>query len=298
MNETTSALTPYRVYLKQAGSDAEEVFEAHAEDIPHAVKQARNAYPGCKVIWLGAHGSTWVLTQWQAEYVDMDDDGEWGFMIRFTPSEDGNHTYRAEEWRCGDIVDTHDAPSYTKAREWIIREHPGHCAIRYSLAALCDLWNELSDIPVTDDGHLEKGFLFFPVGADREDVWHWFESVNPAFLAGEAGSFIGENHPYKLTTDPDPKRSAFIAESVSDTPPVPCEFQKGDVVTVLNGMGVEIPGKRIVGFVREIDPNWRPESFVYLDWDCYWFPVSTDRLTLESRAEKPQGAIDIEMKSV
>jgi len=82
----------------------------------------------------------------------------------------------------------------------------------------------------------------------------------------------------------DPKRQAFIAETVSDTSPIPCEFDKGDVVTVLNGMGVEIKGVKILGFVREIDPGFRPEATVYLDWECYWFSVEVDRLTLEQKA--------------
>lgn len=80
----------------------------------------------------------------------------------------------------------------------------------------------------------------------------------------------------------DAKRDAFISERVSATSPIPCEFAQGDTVTVLNGMGVEIQGKKILGFVREIDPEWRPKAFIYLDWDCYWFPVEAERLTLEA----------------
>lgn len=81
----------------------------------------------------------------------------------------------------------------------------------------------------------------------------------------------------------DAKRKAFISEHVAATAPIPCEFVQGDTVTVLNGMGVEIQGKKILGFVREIDPEWRPKAFVYLDWDCYWFPVEVERLTLENQ---------------
>lgn len=80
---------------------------------------------------------------------------------------------------------------------------------------------------------------------------------------------------------PDLRFEAFISEQVSNTPPVPCDFAKGDVVTVINGMGVPIQGKVILGFVHEIDPSWRPEAIVYLDWDCYWFPVELDKLTKE-----------------
>lgn len=50
-------------------------------------------------------------------------------------------------------------------------------------------------------------------------------------------------------------------------------------------MGVEIHGKKILGFVREIDPEWRPNAIVYLDWDCFWFPVEVARLTLQIDSE-------------
>lgn len=39
------------------------------------------------------------------------------------------------------------------------------------------LWAELGNVPVTDDGELEEAFLHFPKGADREDVWQWFEET-------------------------------------------------------------------------------------------------------------------------
>lgn len=204
--ENAAPLMPFRVYLLEQGTEGfnETIFIAHAEDMAHAIEQARNAYPGCRVNWIASHGANWFLAQGQAEHVAMDEDGEWGFIIRFdVPEEvDGDcklddYSYRVEEWRGGDIVDTYDAPSYQAAREWISREHSGHCSNRYSLAALCDLWNDLSDTPVTDGGYLDQAFMFFPRGVNREEVWRWFESVNPDFKAGEAGGFIGEGHPYR-----------------------------------------------------------------------------------------------------
>lgn len=201
-----SNLQPFHVYLHEEGMDRfdETVFLADAEDMEHAIEQARNAYPGCRVNWLSSHGANWYLAQCHAEHVVMDDEGEWGFIIRLdVPEADDdeleldNYSYRVEEWRAGDIVDTFDAPSYQAAREWITREHPAHCQARYSLIALCDLWNELGDTPVTEGGYLDEGFMFFPRGIHREEVWHWFESVNPAFKVGEAGGWIGEDHPYR-----------------------------------------------------------------------------------------------------
>ena len=79
------------------------------------------------------------------------------------------------------------------------------------------------------------------------------------------------------------KREAFIKEHVSDVAPVPCDFVQGDKVKVINAYGIEISGFKVLGFVREIDPDWRPKAIVYLDWGCYWFPVEVERLTLESQ---------------
>ncbi|WP_207308927.1 hypothetical protein [Marinobacter salicampi] len=40
-----------------------------------------------------------------------------------------------------------------------------------------ELWAELGNVPVTQDGELEEAFLHFPKGTDREDVWQWFETT-------------------------------------------------------------------------------------------------------------------------
>lgn len=40
------------------------------------------------------------------------------------------------------------------------------------------LWEKLGDIPVDErEGqYIDEEFLDFPIGTDREDIWHWFES--------------------------------------------------------------------------------------------------------------------------
>jgi hypothetical protein len=38
-----------------------------------------------------------------------------------------------------------------------------------------ELWEQLGNIPVTDEGLIEEDFLHFEIGTDREDIWHWFE---------------------------------------------------------------------------------------------------------------------------
>lgn len=38
-----------------------------------------------------------------------------------------------------------------------------------------ELWDELGNIPVNDDGEIDEEFLDFPIGTDREEIWSWFE---------------------------------------------------------------------------------------------------------------------------
>lgn len=84
---------------------------------------------------------------------------------------------------------------------------------------------------------------------------------------------------------PEARREAFIMDNVADIAPVPCGFEKGDLVTFTNEYGVAFHGLRVLGFVREIDRQWRPDSIVYLDKSSYWFPVEVASLTLEKRAK-------------
>lgn len=84
---------------------------------------------------------------------------------------------------------------------------------------------------------------------------------------------------------PEVKRETFIRDNVADIAPVPCGINKGDVVTFINEYGLKFKGLRVLGFVREIDPEWRPDSVIYLDKSAYWFPVAESELTLECRAE-------------
>ena len=76
----------------------------------------------------------------------------------------------------------------------------------------------------------------------------------------------------------------FVQENLTAVPPVPCVYEVGDTVTFTNDYGIEFTGIKVVGFAREIDPDWRPESFIYLDWDCYWFPVSATHIRTECKA--------------
>lgn len=68
---------------------------------------------------------------------------------------------------------------------------------RRDMGELCDLWNRLRDIPVSDSGEIETSFLHFDEGDDLCEVWQWFEEQNPAFIAARAGGSIGDDHPFR-----------------------------------------------------------------------------------------------------
>lgn len=81
-----------------------------------------------------------------------------------------------------------------------------------------------------------------------------------------------------------PKSHHFTnPDNYSLEPPVPCDFRIGDVVTVTNGYGIKIPGRRVIGFVTKVDPEFLPDHIIYLDWDCYWAPVKASDLKLDRR---------------
>ena len=48
------------------------------------------------------------------------------------------------------------------------------------------------------------------------------------------------------------------------------DLKKGDLVVVLNGFGIEVGPFQILGF--------KSDGKMYLDWDCYWYPIRTDRV--------------------
>lgn len=61
--------------------------------------------------------------------------------------------------------------------------------LKWDLATLYARWDELGDIPVDEAAqYTEAPFLHFAAGSEVEEIWHWFESVNPRFLVGEVMS--------------------------------------------------------------------------------------------------------------
>ena len=77
------------------------------------------------------------------------------------------------------------------------------------------------------------------------------------------------------------EKVAEFALELSPVAPVPCGLEVGDVVTFTNEAGLKFGGYKGIGFKKEIDPEWRPHAFVYLDWASWWFPTSPDTLTKE-----------------
>ena len=66
-----------------------------------------------------------------------------------------------------------------------------------------------------------------------------------------------------------------LAKDALSTPPLPCEFNIGDMVTFTNDNGVQFHGRVVAGFSPEVE-NGR---FVYLDQDAWWFPVAPTNLS-------------------
>ena len=73
----------------------------------------------------------------------------------------------------------------------------------------------------------------------------------------------------------DQKYKAFVSE-LSQTPPVPCDFKVGDVVTFTNEFGVEFEDRTVMGFASNAKFYGR---FIHLSNDAYWFPVRPDELS-------------------
>lgn len=56
----------------------------------------------------------------------------------------------------------------------------------------------------------------------------------------------------------------------------PTDLRVGDIVTFTNDFGIQFEGHRVVGFA---DPDENGGRSVYIDFDCYWFPVAIHSLS-------------------
>ncbi len=80
----------------------------------------------------------------------------------------------------------------------------------------------------------------------------------------------------------------YIAECLTDIPPVDCLFKVGDSVMFTNGYGVKFGGKTIIGFSKLVK---LPGRFVHLNGSApYWMPMAPKNLTLMSEIPKTNNA--------
>lgn len=70
-----------------------------------------------------------------------------------------------------------------------------------------------------------------------------------------------------------------VKKRLSNVSPIPCDFAAGDKVTFTNPQGVVFTGHRVIGFDA---PQYEGGGFIYLDYDCYWFPTHPENLTKEA----------------
>lgn len=54
--------------------------------------------------------------------------------------------------------------------------HSIFCTLQYRDHELEKLWEQLGDVPIDPDTEeIQEQFLGFPVGTNREIIWHWFD---------------------------------------------------------------------------------------------------------------------------
>jgi hypothetical protein len=66
-----------------------------------------------------------------------------------------------------------------------------------------------------------------------------------------------------------------VPADMQEFPPVPCAFKVGDAVTFTNEYGASFA--RVVRGFAEVPHG--AGRFVYLNLDCWWFPVSPSDIT-------------------
>lgn len=78
----------------------------------------------------------------------------------------------------------------------------------------------------------------------------------------------------------------MVKNELQPIPPAECAFKTGDTVTFTNDCGVKFEGLTVIGFEKEMNPDFLPNRFVYLNTSCYWFPKSPESLALEHRSQE------------
>jgi len=60
---------------------------------------------------------------------------------------------------------------------------------RWKVKTPQELWEELGDVPVTENDDLDVPFLHFETRTDKFEVWHWFEEVFDLSVAKDLMNF-------------------------------------------------------------------------------------------------------------
>jgi len=63
------------------------------------------------------------------------------------------------------------------------------------------------------------------------------------------------------------------------------DIEVGDKLVFKNGYGVKLEFN-VIGFNYDDDFNKKYNSYIYLDWDCYWYPIGLDRIIKVIKKEK------------
>jgi hypothetical protein len=75
-----------------------------------------------------------------------------------------------------------------------------------------------------------------------------------------------------------------LADDALMTPPEPCGFCVGDLVTFTKNNGVRFPNRTVTGFA----PCVAHGRFVYFDNSAWWFPVKPNTLVKQTHQEKEE----------
>lgn len=95
-------------------------------------------------------------------------------------------------------------------------------------AVLERLWDEFTDVPMDPETEkMEESFLHFPAGADREEIWHWFDERHSKgvvyLLYGTEPKYSLKNmatlvHAQSLCTECDAEHCVFNPDGICKAP--------------------------------------------------------------------------------
>ena len=90
---------------------------------------------------------------------------------------------------------------------------------------------------------------------------------------------LNYNHQNEIHKNKDPKMTTFqnFKKQLCSMAPIECGLKVGDRVIYKNDFGIKFGPFEVIGFEKKEDISGG--RFVYLNKDCYWFPVKAEQLT-------------------